>query len=146
MKASERHTGEQGLRLKHDAELRSIAVLRRSELEPELVSSAKAELVRRHLPVPTPEEYWRDRPQEWLAAVGFCYPCWEQTTSEPARGSTTIERFGIGLTGEVDRCPTCSSVIATKALWLGAPLIPLAQYRVIRSAGGAYRGRKLKTQ
>ena len=144
MKTSERNRDERGLRLKHDAELRSMVVLRHSE--PELVSAARAELGRRKLRVPTPEEHWRDRPQEWLAAAGFCYPCWAETTDEPASGSATTKRFGIGLTGEVDRCPTCGSVIATKALWLGAPLIPLAQYRVIRSAGGALVGRKLKTQ
>ena len=146
MKSSERHTDEQGLRLKHDAELRSMAVLLQSELEPELVSAAKAELARRNLPVPTPEEYWRDRPEEWLSVMSFCYPCWAQTSAEPARGSATIKRFGIGLTGEVDLCKTCGSVIKTKSVWLGVPLIPLAQYRVVRSAGGTYSGRKLKAQ
>jgi len=146
MRSSERRTGEQGLRLKHEAELRSIAVLRASDFVPEMVSSARAELARRNLPVPTPEEYWKERPQEWLAAMGFCYPCWAQTSDEPARGNTAIERIGIGLTGEVAGCATCGSVIKTRSVWLGVPLIPLGQYRVIHRAGGKYIGRKLKTE
>jgi hypothetical protein len=142
MKSSARHRDEQGLRLKHDAELRSIAVLRQTELGPEVVSAARAELGRRHLPVPTPEEYWRDFREEFLAVLGFCYPCWAQTSEEAPGTAPTQRRLGIALSGEVDRCATCGSVTQTKALWLGVPLLPLGQYRVIRSASGQYRGRR----
>jgi hypothetical protein len=121
-----------------------MAVLRQAEFVPEVVSSARAELGRRHLPVPTPEEYWRDLPQEWLAVVGFCYPCWAQTSDESPGSTSTQRRFGIALSGEVDPCAMCGSVIETKALWLGVPLVPLSQFRVIRAAGGKYRGRRLK--
>ncbi|MEO6601299.1 MAG: hypothetical protein ABIQ16_15585 [Polyangiaceae bacterium] len=144
MKPSERHSDEQGMKLKHDAELRSIAVLRRAEFVTEVVSSARAELSRRHLPVPTPGEYWRDLPQEWLAVIGFCYPCWAQSSDESAGTTSTERSFGVVLSGEVEPCATCGSVIKTKALWLGVPLIPLSQYRVILSAGGKYSGRRLK--
>jgi hypothetical protein len=145
MKSSERHANEGGWKLKHDAELRSIAVLRPADFTPEMVSAAKAELGRRNLPVPSPEEYWRDRPQEWLAALRFCYPCWAQTTGEWPGGNLTRKWLGVCLAGEVDPCPACGSVIETRALWFVVPVLPLGQYRVIHSAAGKI-GRKLKAQ
>lgn len=143
MKSSARKRPEPGLGLKHDAELRRIAVLPQVELEPDAVSSARAELSRRHLAVPTPAEYWRDFPQEFLAVAGFCYACWAQTSEEAPATPAKRRRFGLALSGEVEPCATCGSVIQTQALWLGVPLIPLRQYRVVRSAAGKVRGRRL---
>src|SRR3954471_21732622 len=139
MNSSERQTEGRGLRLKHDAELRSIAVLRQAEFGAEAVSSARAELGRRHLPVPLPAEDWRDYPQEFLAVVGFCYPCWAQSSEAAPSSPSSKRRFGLALSGEIDPCPTCGSVIQTQALWLGVPLLALSRYRVVRSAGGSYR-------
>jgi hypothetical protein len=121
-----------------------MVVLRQSEYVSEVVDLARAELKKRGIAVPTPEAYWRERPQEWLAQIGFCYDCWSQTTDESPGNTTTFNLIGTSLTGEEGKCSVCASTIRTKHFWLIVPLVPVGRYRVIRYGPTTYVGRKLK--
>lgn len=123
-----------------------MVVLREWEFMPEVIGLARDELIRRQRPAPSPEEYWRDFPDEWRATIGFCYACWAQTSDESPGDTRTVNLIGTAISGEAERCNTCGSVVKTKSIWLVFPLIPLARYRVIRLGGNSYIGRKLKKQ
>ena len=127
-----------------DAELRAMVVLARADYLPEVVELACEEIKRRGLAIPTPESYWRDFPDEWLASAGFCYGCWEQTTEESPGNGFTVNLIGTAVTGEEQPCAVCSSTVKTKHFWIVVPLIPLGRYRVIRYGATHYIGRRLK--
>jgi hypothetical protein len=144
MDVEERQRHRQRLERLQDADLRAMAVLRRSDYLPEVVELACEEITRRDLSVPTLESYWKDMPQEWLANAGFCCDCWAQTTDESPGDSFTVNLIGTAVTGEEQLCPVCASTIKTKHFWIIVPLIPLGRYRVIRYGTSDYIGRRLR--
>lgn len=144
MELEERERHRLQLSKVHEAELRTIVVLRHSEFLPELVELAREELARRGLPVPSEEAYWREHQQEWLAQAGFCYDCWSQTTDESPGDGFTANLIGVAVTGNDDPCSVCRSTIKTKHFWVFVPLAPLGRYRVIRLDERRYIGRRLK--
>ena len=58
-----------------DGTLRRLVTVELSQYEPEAVDVARDEL-RRWISILSPEEYWKQFRDEWLAGVGFCYRCW----------------------------------------------------------------------
>ena len=144
MTPDERREHEERMRAMDDAALRCLVVLQGSDYRPEVVSIARDELARRRIPVLSPEDYWKQYPQEWVAAVGFCYRCWTQTTDESPGHTATVNFIGTRLLGSDEQCPACGSVVQTKWFCVIVPIVPLGRYRVIHAARGEYIGRRLE--
>jgi hypothetical protein len=139
----ERLEFETRMRELHDAELRTLIVLRQSQYRPDVVAIARDEAARRRLIALSPNEYWSQFPSEWMATVGFCYQCWTDTTDEWPGPSLTFSGFGTRLLGHDEPCSTCGSIIQTECLCIFAPLFPLDRYRVIRTGRGQYIGKRV---
>jgi len=134
MTPEERRQLEEQMRELDDAALLRLVVLERSQYRPEALDIAHVELSRRRLPtLSSPEEFWQRFPNEWLAAVGFCYRCWTETTDESPAHTASFR-------GRDACCAVCGSVVQTA--W--HRFIPLGRYRVIHRGFGAYVGRQLK--
>jgi hypothetical protein len=131
-----------------DVDLQRTTCVERSQLRPEALQLALEELSRRRVPVLTPAEYWRQSPEEWLAYVGFCHPCWAATTDEMLGPASSGWRLvGVGLTSFGDPCKVCGSVTATKAFFVVVPVAQLGRYRVLldqRRYGDPPKGRRLR--
>ena len=129
-----------------DASLRRLVFLEQSDYLPGAVEIARGELVRRGIPVLTPEDYWHQFRDEWMESIGFCYRCWAETTDESAGQSMTLNFVGQRLIGSEDPCEVCGSVVQTKWFCVIAPLVRIGRYRVIPGPRNEYIGRKLKNQ
>jgi hypothetical protein len=131
-----------------DAELRRITALEREQYRDDAFALATDEMARRRLPVLSPEEYWAQFREEWLAQVGFCFPCWATTTDELLVGAPPRGRLiGTRLVEGGDPCPVCRSVVATECFCVVVPIVRFGRYRVIFDRGFAPdppRGRKLR--
>lgn len=135
-----------------DAALRRLVTLEASQYEPGALAIARDELRRRGIRELSPEAYWKEFPDEWLAGVGFCYRCWGDTTDE-SPGPTFTVFVGVRLFGSGDPCTVCGSVV--RRMWfcivvpivaLVLPIFPLDRYRVIRRERGHYIGRLLRAK
>lgn len=142
MDFEERRRIEERFRSLDDGALRHLVALEQNEYRPEAFEIAAGELTRRHLPKLSPEEYWQQSPEEWLAHAGFCYSCWAATTAEGPGGTITVDFIGTRLLGSEDPCPTCKSAVATKWFCLIVPLIRLESYRLLPDRS---RGRRLRS-
>jgi len=127
-----------------DGSLRRLVALELSQYQPGAAEIARDELSRRRLPVLSPEEYWTQFRDEWLAGVRFCFRCWAETTDESPGLTLTINFIGTRLLGSDDPCPECGSVVRKMWFCVVLPLIPLDRYRMIRLRRGQYIGRRLK--
>lgn len=85
-----------------DGTLRRLVAVELSQFEPAAVEMARDELRRRRIPILSPEEYWQQFPDEWLAGVGFCYRCWTATTDDPPGDTLTVNFIGTRLLGSDD--------------------------------------------
>lgn len=122
-----------------------MVVLRSSDYVAVLVELAREEMLRRRLSIPSHFEYARDFPEEWAAAVGLCYRCWEQTTDESPGDMVTINvLFGTRFLNAGDPCPYCGSLVQTKWFCILFPIVLLGRYRVRNLGNDQYVGRKLK--
>jgi hypothetical protein len=134
---------EERMRALDDGALRCLVVLEETAYRPEVVGIARDELARRRIPVLSQEEYWKQYPEEWIAAVGFCYRCWAQTTDESSGLTVTVHFIGTRLLGNDERCAICSSVVQTKWFCVVVPIVRLGRYRVIHAVRGQYLARRL---
>lgn len=150
MTPEERRDFEQQMRGLDDASLRRLVILEESAYRPEVVDIARDELARRGLQPLSLENFWRTFPAEWIAAVGFCYPCWSVTTAEPPRTFALHGLIGTLLLGRDDPCATCGSVVSTTWFCVVLPVFRTrSRYRVLYGQGGLitpapYIGRRLK--
>jgi len=144
MTPDQRREHEERMRTMEDASLRCLLVLQQSDYLPEVASIARDELARRRIPMLSREEYWQQYPEEWLAAVGFCYRCWAQTTDESPGLSFTVDLIGTRLLGSDEPCSTCGSVVQTKWFCVIVPITRLGRYRVIRRRRGEHIGRRVE--
>ncbi len=144
MLPEERQEHEKRIREKDDADVLAIVVLQPEEYIPEVIQIAKDELSRRRLPILSTRDYWDRYPQEWIANVGFCLPCWQETTSESPGNVFTIHFIGTRFIGWSSACTTCGSAIKTKFFCVILPVIPLGRYRVIQHLPGDYIGRRMR--
>ena len=117
-----------------DEQLTRIVAVEQADYRKEAVRIAREELRRRGLRELTEEEYRATPEQRAIEATGFCPACLTATTDQSpgSTGTTGFIVIGIGtrLIGMGDPCPTCGSVIQSKYLCLGVPLIPLGRYRI----------------
>ena len=149
MTPEERRGFEQQMRGLDDTALRRLVVLEESAYRPEVVDIARDELARRKLPLLSLEEYWRQFPEEWMTALGFCYPCWIHTIDEPPSAIAFRGLIGTLLLGRDNPCSTCGSVVSTKWFCVVVPIIRMSRYRVIYAkrrllTPPEYIGRRLK--
>ena len=115
-----------------DHELLRLVAIEAGDYRPEALTIARIELERRRLNVQSRADYLAQFPQEQIGVDGFCQRCRSSTMDEPPGNTTTVNLvFGTRLTGHDDKCPTCGSVVQTKWVWIGIPIIPLGKYRVI---------------
>ena len=135
---------EKRTRALDDAGLRRLTVLESSQYRPEVVTIARDELARRRLSVLSPEDYWKQFPAEWMAALGFCYRCWSETTDESPGLMVTFDLVGTRLLGRDEGCVECGSVVQSKWFCVIVPIVRLGRYRVIRLERRGYVGRKVK--
>jgi hypothetical protein len=149
MTPDERRGFEQQMQTLDDAGLRRLLILEESQYRPDVVDVARDELVKRKLPVLSPAGYWKQFPVEWMAAVGFCYSCWVETTDESPGPTVTINLIGTRLLGRGNPCSTCGAIVQAKWLCVVVPVVRLGRYKVIyakrhvlKAAG--YIGRRLK--
>jgi hypothetical protein len=143
MTPDKRREHEERMQSMDDAALRCLVVLGESEYVPEVLAIARDELARRRIPVLSVEDYWKQYPDEWLAAVGFCYDCWTQTTDESPGHVVTLNLIGTRLVGNTEPCAKCGSAVEAKWFCVVLPVIPLGRYRVIHGPRGEYIGRRL---
>src|SRR5437867_3750167 len=141
MEFEERRHLEEHFRSLDDADLRQLAALERSQYRPEALEIAMGELARRRLHALSPQEWWQQFPDEWIARLGFCYQCWATTMDESPGSILTVYLIGTRLLGKDDPCPTCKSFVRTKCFCIVLPLIALGRYRVVP---GEFQGRRLK--
>src|ERR1017187_7486769 len=148
---------EERMRALDNRALLRLVAIESSDYLPEALEIACDELKLRHLDVLNGEQYLEQFPSEKIGSDGFCEHCRSQTTDE-SPGNTRIVNFifGTRLSGHDDRCASCGSVLQTKWLWIGLPILPLGRYRVIYRDGNfdvlvgllasrqKYVGRRLK--
>lgn len=79
------------------------------------------------------------------SAQSFCEACVDATTPKSPGNTFNIQSFGTRMYFAKHRCPTCHSVVQTKAICvLFVPIFPLGRYRVIYFSQTAFAGRALR--
>jgi hypothetical protein len=79
------------------------------------------------------------------SAQSFCEACVDATTPKSPGTTFNFQSFGTRMYFAKHRCPTCHSVVQTKAICaLFVPIFPLGRYRVISFSPTAFAGRALR--